>query len=109
MIFADTKTFATVWKAERKDKYTDVRLSTSIKDKKTNEYTNSNWFTRFVGEAHKKCSNLNERDRIIITRFAISNEMYTDGEGNKKSAFKFIVLDYVTNVNDIETDEDTPF
>jgi len=42
----------TVWQIEDKEKYAQVRMSTSSKNK-DGEYTNSNWsFVRFVGKAY---------------------------------------------------------
>ena len=93
MIFInDAKIYAKVWHIDRQDKYTDVRISTSEKDKDGN-YINSNWFARLIGHAHQKLKDIKEEDRITITQAKLSNEPYTDKEGNKKSAFRFLILE----------------
>jgi len=75
---------ANVWTIENKGNYTQVKLGTSRKDKQTGEYKNSNWsFVRFVGEAHKKAQSLSEKDRIVIKGGGISQEPYTDQQGNR--------------------------
>lgn len=93
MIFInDAKIYAKVWHVDRKEKYTDVRISTSEKDADGN-YVNSTWFPRLIGHAHQKLKDLKEGDKIIISKAKFTNEGYTDKEGNKKSAFKFLILE----------------
>lgn len=48
--------FATVWEVtDRGDNFTKIRVSTSRKDKKNDEYvTDFNGFVSLIGEAHKK-------------------------------------------------------
>jgi hypothetical protein len=74
--------FATIWDVEDKGNYSIVSLSTSRKDKQSGEYINSNWkFVRFVGDAHKKASELNKKDRIRING-GVSWESY-EKEGER--------------------------
>ena len=74
----------TIWSVENHDTYSMVKMSSSRKDQKSNEYKNSNWnFVRFVAEAHKKASQLKERDRIELKGAGISSEAYIDKEGKK--------------------------
>lgn len=97
MIFInDSKIYAKVWHVDRQEKYTDVRIGTSEKDQDGN-YINSNWFARLIGHAHQKLKDLSEGDRITITQAKLSNETYTDKEGNKKSSFKFLILEAVVD------------
>jgi hypothetical protein len=68
---------AVVWEVEDHDTYAIVKLGTSRKDKKTNEYANSNWsFVRFVGEAYKGITEVPEKTRIVIKSGRISQEPY---------------------------------
>lgn len=53
--------YARVWKVTKKEKYSEVRLSTSKKGKNSGEFKqdfNHN-FVRFVGKAHRDISELN--------------------------------------------------
>lgn len=53
--------YARVWNVTKKEKYSEVRLSTSKKDKNSGKYKqdfNHN-FVRFVGKAHRDISELN--------------------------------------------------
>lgn len=73
-----------IWKIEDKSTHALVQMTSSRKDKKTNEYKNSTWsFVRFVGEAYKKIGSLSEKDRIIV-QGGVSKEPYNDKDGNKK-------------------------
>lgn len=95
MVFVTNKIFAKVWKIDKKEKYADLRISTSEKverDGKTS-YINSNWFARAVGKAFNQIKDIKEGDRVVITKAKLSNELY-EKDGEKKSAFKFIVLEF---------------
>jgi CRISPR/Cas system CSM-associated protein Csm4 (group 5 of RAMP superfamily) len=113
---------ATIWKVENKGNYTLVTLSTSRKDKTTNEYKNSNWsFVRFVGSAHDKASDLAERDRIVIKGGGISQEAYMkDGVKTYPQRPQIVVFEFEMNENsggnspvdtppETESDEQLPF
>lgn len=67
--------YATVWEVKPgKGNYTDVRLSTSKKNKQTDQYeTDFSGFVRFIGTAHQKASDLNERDRIKLGDCEVTN------------------------------------
>lgn len=82
MIYIDGQK-VTVWETENKGNWTQVRFSTSRKDKKTGEWKNSYWsFVRFIGEAHKKAAELQQRDKIII-HGGISREEYKNNDGKR--------------------------
>jgi len=75
-----------IWAVEDKGKFAVVRMSSSRKDKQTNEYKSSNWaFVRFVGEAYNKIKSdgLSEGDLIELHGASISLEPYMDN-GEKK-------------------------
>ena len=117
MVFVTNKIFAKVWNVEAKEKYTDLRISTSEKVEKdgNTSYINSNWFVRAVGKANNQAKNLNKGDNVVITKAKLSNEPY-EKDGQKRSAFKFVVLEFeskedtkATNVVDDDSDESLPF
>ena len=93
MIFIHDKIYAKVWKVEKAEKYIDLQVTTSEKDKEGN-YINSGWFPRLIGHAFNALKDtIKEGDTLIITKCKITNERYEDNEGNKKSRFKFVVLE----------------
>jgi single-stranded DNA-binding protein len=102
---AEIKIFAKVWNVEAKEKYTDLRISTSEKVEKdgNTSYINSNWFARAVGKAHNQAKNLSQGDSVVITKAKLSNEPY-EKDGQKRSAFKFVVLEFESKDN-AETSE----
>lgn len=73
--------YATVWEiAEEGDKFTKIRISTSRKNKKTDEYvTDFNGFVRLVGDAHENWGLIsdaierNDRCRIKLGACDVSN------------------------------------
>lgn len=83
--------FATVWEWEDKGNFTKVKLGTSEKNKKTGEYDNSNWFATFVGNAHGKISDVNEKDRIKILSGKIDNKYNKEAQ---KSYLNVVVFDF---------------
>ena len=67
--------YATVWEVKKGNgNYSDVRLSTSRKNKQTDEYvTDFSGFVRFVGTAHQNAGSLKEKDRIKIGDCEVTN------------------------------------
>lgn len=117
MVFVNNKVFAKVWKTDVKEKYTDLRISTSEKIEKNGEtsYINSNWFARAIGKAHNQAKNFKEGDRVTITKAKLSNEPY-EKDGEKRSAFKFVILEFESQENtkapetvDDDSEESLPF
>ena len=117
MVFVTNKIFAKVWKIDKKDKYADLRISTSEKVEKdgNTDFINSNWFARAIGKAFNQLKDIKEGDRVVITKAKLSNEQY-EKDGEKRSAFKFVVLEFeskedtkATNVADDDSDESLPF
>ena len=119
MVFVrNDKIFAKVWKIDKKEKYADLRISTSEKVEKdgNTEYVNSNWFARAVGKAFNQLKDINEGDRVVITKAKLSNEQY-EKDGEKRSAFRFVVLEFESkedtkapeNASADDSEENLPF
>lgn len=111
--------YATVWKIDQKEKYTEVTMSTSRKDKRDNSYVNSNWsFVRFLGKAHEKASEL-ERQTRIVCNGSVSIEPYMkDGEKAYPKSPQIVVFDFSypeareSNMDtppNVEDDDEIPF
>lgn len=93
MFFAkNLKTYAKVWKIERQEKYTNLKLSTSEKDK-NGQIIYSNWYARAIGHAHNALANVQEGDRIVVDTVKFSNETKTLQDGTKKAYFEVLILD----------------
>lgn len=87
--------FAKVWKIESKEKYDDLRISTSEKDnREEGKFINSNWFARTIGHAHQQIANgeFKEGDRVKIVKGKVSNETY-EKDGEKKSMLRVTILE----------------
>lgn len=75
--------WAKIWSVERGDKSTKVRLSTSRKNKDTDEYEQDfSGFVTLAGTAHKQAANLKEGDRIQIGNCTVTSRY--DKEKNKE-------------------------
>ncbi len=79
------------------DKYVKANISTSRKDQ-NDEYINSNWFGYFLGRAKDKAAKLNDGARIFIVSGGVTNEKFTDKNGDDKyfvsvKIFDFVILD----------------
>lgn len=94
MIFNSNQIYGKVWKVTHPEnnKYIDLQMTTSEKDADGN-YKNSGWFPRAIGHALNSLKEVKEGDRICITKSKFTNERYEDANGNKKSAFRFIILE----------------
>ena len=118
MVFVTNKIFAKVWKIDKKDKYADLRISTSEKVEKdgNTDFINSNWFARAIGKAFNQLKDIKEGDRVVITKAKLSNEQY-EKDGEKRSAFKFVVLEFESKEDakapesngTSDSEEDLPF
>lgn len=87
-----------VWEIKRREeRYTDIRGSTSRKNKDDEYITDFNGFIRLVGEAHKSAENLSEGDRIQIEAFEVTNRYDKDKD---KTFTNFTVFKYGTGDND---------
>ena len=118
MVFVNGKIYAKVWNVDVKEKYTDLRISTSEKVEKdgNTSYINSNWFLRAVGKGHNQAKNFSQGDNVVITKAKLSNESY-EKDGQKRSAFKFVALEFESKEdtkapeadNAGDSEEDLPF
>lgn len=101
MIYNDRKIFTKVWKITPSEKYIDLQVSTSERDS-DGTYRNSHWSPRLIGHAFNSLKDkIKVGDRLTITKSKFTNELFTDKEGNKRTFFKFVVLE-------AEIDEPTP-
>ncbi len=117
ILVTGNKIFAKVWKIDKKDKYADLRLSTSERVEKNGamEYINSDWFARAIGKAFNQLKDIKEGDRVVITKAKLSNETY-EKDGQKKSAFKFVIMEFESanntspiTENSSDDESDLPF
>lgn len=76
MGFKQDARFVKVWEVENKGNYHIVSLSTSKKNKETNEYETdfSNKFVRFIGTAHTLAANLKKGDTIKLGSCEVTNK-----------------------------------
>jgi hypothetical protein len=122
MIWFSPTTRVTVWKVKSQEKFTEVQFSSSRKEQgEGGEWKNSSWsFVRFVGKAHTKASNLQRKDRIVLTKAAMTKEPYEkDGEtlypkNPAMVVFDFDMVDVPAGNNpdvppQVEDDSDIPF
>lgn len=110
------KAYCTIWDIKPSEKYTDIRISTSEKNRDGN-YVNSNWFARCIGKAHNQIKNFEVKDRAIILSGKVTNETY-EKDGQKRSVLRVLIYDLEKNepntgtyepTGDIEDDDDLPF
>lgn len=68
--------YAKLWEIKSiGEKFSDVRISTSVKNKKTDEYEQDfGSFVRMVGQAHKQMEYLKDGDRFQIVRCGVTNK-----------------------------------
>lgn len=122
-----TGAYGTVWTVEDKGNYSNVKLTTSRKDKDGNYQTDFSGFVRFIGEAHKVADQLKEKDRIKIgdvdvtqtynketqktyTNFALFTFEMADGvKKTDPPAKKESPKKAPTKPVDPDSDEDLPF
>lgn len=103
MIYCESTSYLKIWEVEHSEKYSTVKMSSSRKNKMTNEYMNSNWnFVRFVGNAHEKSKRLEKGSRITNMKFSIDNEPYKNKQGETvyPPRPKIVVYDFeIVNAN----------
>lgn len=94
-----TGNYATVWEVEDKGNYSEVALSTSRKNKETNQYETdfSSKFVRFIGTAHEMASELKKQDRIKLGNCGVTNSYNKE---TKKGYTNFCVFSFETTDND---------
>ena len=93
-MFYCTNTYGSVFKVEVEDKRVKARLSTSEKDVDGN-YINSNWNAVFIGKACCDIARtLTDRDRIHINKCKVTNTVYTNKDGEKRSWLQVTIYDF---------------
>ena len=105
------ESFAYIWEVKsRAERYTDVRISTSKKDKETGEYHQDfGAFVRLVGKAHEKAVKLGERDHFQILKCGVENRYDKEKKATFTNylIFDIAVDDQVPEVPDV--DDEIPF
>jgi hypothetical protein len=124
-----TGAYATIWSVEDKGKYSNVKLTTSKKNKDGTYQTDFSGFVRFIGTAHENAPSLKEKDHIKIgdidvtqtydkesqktyTGFALFSYEMSEPAGNKVTApaKKTEATKKATaKQSDPDSDEDLPF
>lgn len=102
MFFYKGTTYAKVWKVDTKEKYMELKISTSETDRDgVTKY--SNWWPRVIGHAFNslKEDGVKEGDRIVITTAKFENTQYKDAEGNMKQGTpRLIIIDAKVDTGD---------
>lgn len=78
----------TVFRVENAGKVVKASLSTSEK-KQDGTYENSSWFVAFVGNCKEKAAQLEDKDKITVTKAKITN-VYS--KEHKKAFLNFTVF-----------------
>lgn len=99
--------FAKVWEIKDiKDKYSDIRISTSHKDKATEKYEQDfGAFVRLVGQAHQQVNYLSEGDSFKIVRCGVTN---TYDKEKKVTYTNYVIFEIELQDNEAKPEEN-PF
>lgn len=110
MFFCEGKFYAKVWNVDKKEKYLDLRISTSEKGQ-DGVWRNSTWFARVIGHAFNSLKDtLKNGDDIVISKVKFTNEGEKGEDGAWKSYLKTVILDasiVEKKHNSSEASEDT--
>ena len=100
--------WAKIWDIkEIKDKYSEVRISTSIKNKNTNEYEQDfGGYVRMVGQAHQQLQYLSNGDRFKIVRCGVTNKYNKE---TKQTYTNYVVFEMDAEDPADPKPEDNPF
>lgn len=105
--------YAKIWEIKAiNDRYSEIRISTSKKDKETGEYSQDfGGYVRMVGQAHKAMDHLQEKDSFKIVRCGVENHYNKE----KKITYNnFVIFEveiddsYPATASDLG-DDDNPF
>lgn len=102
---------AKIWEIkEGRGNYTDIRISTSKKDKETGDYKQDfGGYVRMVGKAREAMAHLEEKDSFKIVRCGVENHY----DKEKKVTYNnFVIFEVETDDSYPENDgadEDNPF
>lgn len=97
-----TGAFVKIWNVEDKGKYSIVELSSSKKNKQTNEYETdfSSKFVRFIGKAHTDIKNIGEVSKIKLGDVEVTNSYNKE---TKQSFTNFLVFSFESENNETKT------
>lgn len=104
--------YAKLWEIrDRKEKYTDIRISTSRKNKETGNYEQDfGDFARLVGKAHEAAEDLNDGDRFKIIKCGVENRYNKE---KKVTYYNFVIFEIEPVESepskDVSDDEENPF
>lgn len=92
MAFRDNA-YATVWEVKQtRGASMNVRISTSFKNKKTDQYeTDFSDYVFFSGDAAKKAAGLKEKDRIKLKQVSVTSQWDKEKKINR---YTFCVWDF---------------
>jgi hypothetical protein len=112
---------------DKKEKYSLVKLRTSRKDKKTEEWVSSSWsFVKFIGTAHETIAEIADKLNIaekfdngdakqgipiLIKSLSIENASYIDkisGERKYPKNYALVVWSWGWRLDNPEINMDTP-
>ena len=98
--------YAKLWQIkEIKDKYSEVRISTSRKNKEGKYEQDFGGFVRMVGQAHEQVNYLTEGDSFKIVRCGVSN---TYDKEKKVTYNNFVIFEIEAEEKEAE-EEENPF
>lgn len=98
--------YAKLWQIkEIKDKYSEVRISTSRKNKEGKYEQDFGGFVRMVGQAHEQINYLTEGDSFKIVRCGVSN---TYDKEKKVTYNNFVIFEIEADEKEAE-EEENPF
>lgn len=92
MAFRDNA-YATVWEVKTtRGSSMNVRISTSVKDKKSGDYISDfGSYVFFAGDAAKKATNLKEKDRVQLLQTSVTSKY---DKNTKQTSYTFYVWDF---------------
>ena len=101
--------YAKIWEIKTiKEKYSDIRISTSVKDKTTEKYEQDfGSFVQMVGQAHQQVQYLSEGDRFKILKCGVTNKY----DKEKKATYTDYVIFEIEAVDTADSVKasDNPF
>lgn len=83
--------WANLWDVKVGDKYADLRITTSEKDKEGN-YVNSTWFPRVWGNVAEQFKHMQPGDRFKIVSGKVSNPSRKMQDGKLRSFLEFRIF-----------------
>ncbi len=101
--------YAKIWEIkEIKDKYSDIRISTSKKNKDGEYVQDFGGFVRMVGQAHQEMEYLSEKDTFKIVRCGVENHYDKDKKVTYNNFVIFEVEKQESSKKE-EADTENPF